>query len=210
MAVPDGGAPRSRRWRWVRLVAVAGGLLTIAIAVVAAVQYSHTPAILLEHPAAPQAPSSGRALTPYEEAHLTSASCPAIAVAARTGVWIEIPSLGVALPIIEGDGSNNIPDCKALHYPGTAPAGQPGNSYLYAHGLWGMFGELLYAHVGEAVLIHDYTTGTVQTLHISRLVGNVPWNDTSLIHVVSHTPLLTLQTCVGADLHSDRWVVQAA
>ena len=203
----DGGGSRSRRWRWVRHAAIAGGLLTITISVVAGVRYWRTPAILLQH--APPSPSAGRALTPYERAHLASAPCPQIAVADRSGAWIEIPALGVALPIIAGDGSNNIPDCKALHYPGTAPPGEPGNSYLYAHGLWGMFGELLYAKVGQAVIIHDYTTGTVQTLHISRLVGDVAWNDTSLIHQVSQTPLLTLQTCVGADLHSDRWVVQA-
>lgn len=207
MALPDGGRSRARRWRWVRRAAVAGGLLTTAVAVISAVQYSRTPAILLQH--APPSPSSEHPLTPYEKAHLASASCSSIPVAARTGPWIEIPALDVALPIVAGDGSNNIPDCKALHYPGTASPGQPGASYLYAHGLWGMFGELLYARVGQAVLIHDYTAGTEQTLHISRLVGDVAWNDTSLIHMASRTPLLTLQTCVGADPHSDRWVVQA-
>lgn len=174
----------------------------MAFAVVAAIQFSRTPAILLDN----QPPPSGHALTPYERAHAASARCPTVP---RTGLWIEIPSLGVALPIVEGDGSNNIPDCKAMHYPGTAISGQPGDSYLYAHGLWGMFGELLYARSGQAVILHDYTAGTTQTLHISRVVGDVAWNDASWIHTASSGPLLTLQTCVGADIHSDRWVVQA-
>jgi hypothetical protein len=46
-------------------------------------------------------------------------------------------------------------------------------------------------------------------MHISRVVGRTAWNDTSWITAFSPVPLLTLQTCVGADLHSDRWIVQA-
>ena len=128
----------------------------------------------------------------------------------RQGMWIEVPALKIALPVREGDGSDRIPQWVALHYPGTAAPGAPGNSYLYAHGLWGMFGGLLFAKVGDRVDLHDYSTGAVRTMHVSRVVGRTRWNDTSWIHEQTAAPTLTLQTCVDLDAHGDRYVVQAS
>ena len=193
--------PDARHWTWVRGVAILVGLATIAGGIVAAVLYMRTPAIKLQPPPA-------HIVSPYEQAHVASASGRGPA-APRRGLWIQIPALRVDLPIVEGNGSDTIPDWKALHYPGTAEPGNVGASYLYAHGLWGMFGGLLYAKDGEPVTLHDYTTGTVQTLHISRVVGDVSWDDISWLRLRSSAPLLTLQTCVGPDVHSDRWIVQA-
>ena len=124
-------------------------------------------------------------------------------------MWIGLPSLGIALRIRAGDGSDNIPDWVALHYPGTAVPGNSGNSYLYAHGLRGMFGTLLFAKPDEAVILHDYSTGVLRTLHISRVVGRIRWNDASWITQFSAVPMLTLQTCVGADILSARSLVEA-
>ncbi len=124
------------------------------------------------------------------------------------GLWIEIPDLGISLPIREGDASDRIPQWVALHYPGTAAPGAPGNSYLYAHGLWGMFGGLLFARVGDRVSLHDYTSGAVRAKRVSRVVGRTRWNDTSWIHQQTTAPTLTLQTCIDLDPHGDRFIVQ--
>ena len=133
----------------------------------------------------------------------------AVPVVPRTGVWIEMPSLGIALPVIKGDGSvNNIPLWKALVYPGTAWPGRPGNSYIYAHAQWGMFANLLYARVGDTGYIHDYGTGRVQTFHVSRVVGQIPWNDGTWLHYQSSRPTLTLQTCMDWTPKGKRFVVQ--
>jgi LPXTG-site transpeptidase (sortase) family protein len=192
---PPGGGSGST---FGRLLSILGGLAFAVFGVVLAVQYMQTPAILLDY---------SNPISPYAATHKASGSLPS---GPRSGLWIEIPDLKIALPIKDGDGSNNIPDWVALHYPGTAEPGQTGNSYLYAHGLMGMFGPLLFAKTGQQVTLHNYLTGSIQTLHITRVVGRVAYNDVSWIQEASSTPLLTLQTCVGADINTDRWVVQAA
>jgi LPXTG-site transpeptidase (sortase) family protein len=185
-------------WRpWARRFFVMAGLAGAVVGVVLAVQFMQTPALLLDQPGGP--------ISAYAASYGPSST---MSDAPRTGLWIEVPALSFALPIREGDGSDHIPDWVALHYPGTAAPGNAGNSYLYAHGLRGMFGTLLLAKDGEAVMLHDYTTGIVRTMHISRVVGRTRWNDVSWITTFSGVPMLTLQTCVGAETQSDRWVVQ--
>jgi LPXTG-site transpeptidase (sortase) family protein len=127
----------------------------------------------------------------------------------HTGLWVEIPALQIALPVREGDGSDRVPQWQALHYPGTVTPGMQGNSYLYAHGLWGMFGGLLFARSGDEVRLHDYRTGTSRVMHVTRVVGNVAWNDTRWIHVTAGQATLTLQTCVDDNLRGTRFIVQA-
>lgn len=132
------------------------------------------------------------------------------AAARRHGTWIEIPDLGIALPIQEGQVNGAIQPWVAEHFPTTVPPGQPGNSYLYAHGLWGMFGGLIWASRGQAVQIHDYETGRVLTFHVTRVIGAVRWNDYRWIDTPSAKPMLTLQTCLDYNPHGDRWIVEAA
>lgn len=127
----------------------------------------------------------------------------------HTGLWVQIPSLQIALPVREGDGGDAVPQWQALHYPGTAAPGTPGNSYLYAHGLWGMFGGLLFARTGDEVDLHDYGSGSTQVLHVSSIVGKVAWNDTRWIHSPAGQPTLTLQTCVDDNVRGSRFIVQA-
>jgi LPXTG-site transpeptidase (sortase) family protein len=127
----------------------------------------------------------------------------------HTGLWVQIPSLQIALPVHEGDGSDRVPQWQAMHYPGTVTPGTRGNSYVYAHGLWGMFGGLLFARAGDEVDLHDYGTGSTQVLHVSRVVGKVAWNDTRWIHAAAAQPTLTLQTCVDDNVHGSRYIVQA-
>jgi LPXTG-site transpeptidase (sortase) family protein len=207
------------RHRRVALVLMAAGVLLVGGSLVGLIAVASRPAVQLTH-ADPHAQASAPAAGPRDQATPTAtpqasgyaASRPVQQRPAqpRAGLWIEIPSLRISLPIREGDGrGDTAPQWEALHFPGTAKPGTPGNSYLYAHGLWGMFGALLYARRGDEVDVHDYGTAQVQRLHVSRVVGRIHWNDTSWIRYRSDRPTLTLQTCVDDDQHGDRFIVQA-
>jgi LPXTG-site transpeptidase (sortase) family protein len=185
--------------RWALRFIVTIGLAGVGFGVYRLIDYSLTPSVIAQG----QDPLTGGTLSNYDAQH-SFAAAPA---AKRIGLWIEIPSLRIALPVREGDGSDNVPSWVALHYPGTAYPGHNGNSALYAHGVRGMFGTLLLAKGGEEVLLHNYTTGSQQVLHVSRVVGLVRWNDVSWIYAPSNTPMLTLQTCVNIHKMDDRWMV---
>jgi LPXTG-site transpeptidase (sortase) family protein len=201
-----------------RRVAAAVGVVIVAVSSAALIYQAVTPAAILGHadphgdgiagwipglqafagPSAGSGSSQNRAPGPSP-----------VALPPRTGVWIEMPVLGIALPLAKGDGSvNNIPLWKALVYPGTSWPGKPGNSYIYAHAQWGMFANLLYARVGDTGYIHDYGTGKVQTFHVSKVVGQIAWNDGTWLHYESSRPTLTLQTCVDWTAKGKRYVIQ--
>ena len=183
--------------------------------------FATTPAVMLQH-RDPHPGSSNAGLSdviaplinvssePPAASPPPVAPAPAAAqVPQRSGLWIEAPALHIALPLVQGDGSDQIPQWVALVYPGTAQPGSPGNSYIYAHGYWEMFGGLLYARVGDAVYLHDYSTGSVVTFRINRVIGRTNAADVSWIKWRSSLPVLTLQTCTGYSPTSDRYIVQA-
>src|SRR5579884_1029201 len=128
-ALPGERSRFSRLLHIGRILAVLASFALVVTGILFALSYMNTPALVVEHPNGP--------ISQYAAAH---PSGPCAFPATRTGMWIEIPALEIDLPVREGDGSDNIPHCVALHYPGTAEPGDAGNSYLYAHGLWGMFG----------------------------------------------------------------------
>jgi LPXTG-site transpeptidase (sortase) family protein len=128
--------------------------------------------------------------------------------APRSGLWIELPGLSIALPIEKGDGSDKIPQWKALVFPGTSWPGEPGNSYVYAHGYWEMFGPLLYAQPGDLAYLHNYDTGSVLNMRVSRVVGRVAYNDSRWLAIKTAAPTVTLQTCVDYNPKGDRYIVQ--
>ena len=198
-------------------------MLTIVVSSAALIYQAVTPAPILGHPdphgdgilskvpglQGPQANAAPQASAAPGSATNHMPSPTAVALPPRTGLWIEMPALGIALPLAKGDGSvNNIPLWKALVYPGTAWPGKPGNSYIYAHAQWGMFANLLYARVGDTGYIHDYGTGKVQTFHVSRVVGQIPYNDGTWLHYTASRPTLTLQTCMDWKSTGKRFVVQ--
>lgn len=204
------------------VIAVLGVLLT-AGGLYLTVFALRAPTVMLDH-APPADRSSGvpavlvplisrlpARLAPGTALSLNAPKAPPRAAAAerRHGTWIDIPGLGVDLPVHDGVLGGPIPYWAALRYPGSSAPGDAGNSYLYAHGLWGMFGGLIWARVGDPVYIHDYDSGKVLTFHVSRVVGEVRWDDFRWIHAGSSRPMLTLQTCVDYDPHGDRWIVQA-
>jgi len=149
------------------------GLLVAAAAAGGIAHYEMTPTPVLGHADPHSSGAAGlvqRALSgsdgliaslPGASGAPAEAATPAAVTGAtpRSGLWIEMPALSIALPIQRGNGSNNIPQWKALVYPGTAWPGEAGNSYVYAHGYWEMFGPLLYAKPGDAAYLHNYDTG---------------------------------------------------
>ena len=203
-----------------RRVAIVVGALIVAVSSAALIYQAVTPAPILGHPdphgdgILAQVPGlqaiEGLGSSPAPATTRNHMPAPtAVALPPRTGVWIEMPALGIALPVLKGNGSvNNIPLWKAFVYPGTSWPGKPGNSYIYAHGQWGMFGNLLYARVGDTGYIHDYGTGKVQTFHVSRVVGQVAYNDARWLQYQAGRPTLTLQTCVDWTPKGKRFVVQ--
>ena len=76
-------------------------------------------------------------------------------------------------------------------------------------GAIGLVWAVKIAYSPRPLILHNYTTGVLRTMHISRVVGRVKWNDASWITQFSPVPMLTLQTCVDADIQSDRWIVRA-
>ena len=64
------------------------------------------------------------------------------------------------------------------------------------------------ARVGDAGYIHDYGSGKVQTFHVSRVVGQVRYNDGTWLHYQASRPTLTLQTCMDWKPTGNRYIVQ--
>src|SRR5437588_13122903 len=93
------------------VIAVLGALL-IAVGSFLAVDFARTPAVVLQHPRSPapiqQAVASLaqrlQAISPYARTH----SAPPRPPQPRRGTWIEVPALGIDLPLAQGDGSNRI------------------------------------------------------------------------------------------------------
>lgn len=202
-----------RRLVWPAALATVGTVL-VGVGVYLALTLTRVPAVVVEHPGSqaglPEqvaATLSNRllAISPYARSH----TAPPRPAQARRGLWIQVPAVGIDLPVRPGDGTDNIPDWTALVYPGTAAPGAPGNSYIYAHGIWGMFGGLLLTRPGQHVYLHDYTTGHAADFVISRVVGRVGYDDLRWLDATSATPLLTLQTCIGWDVKGDRFIVLA-
>jgi LPXTG-site transpeptidase (sortase) family protein len=121
-------------------------------------------------------------------------------------VRIRVPSLGIDLPIIEGDGVD-VPLYRAAHYPGSAWPGQGSNIYLYAHARAGMFLNLWDARSGDVVYL-DLASGGTRTYVVDQVLGSVPWDDTALLGPTSREQL-TLQTCLSYGDTAPRFVVIA-
>lgn len=118
------------------------------------------------------------------------------------------PKLGIDLLIKPGDGGLHPPAVPiAFQYPHTAPVGQPGNTYLYAHDRGGMFGGLHTAHIGDVVIV---ALSPSQKLYfqITEIHGAVAWNDLEWLRP-SDDVRLTLQTCNYSGDYDPRFVVVA-
>ena len=128
------------------------------------------------------------------------------------GYRIQIPRLGIDLPIQEGDVRRDIdlaqtPENVAFHLPGTAIPGGSSNTYLYAHARRGMFLSLWDARPGDEVLIS--TPDRDLLVYVIRdVLPRVPPTDVS-VAAPTPTERLTLQTSTGPDPENPRFVVFA-
>jgi hypothetical protein len=132
------------------------------------------------------------------------------AVPAAPTYRIEIPRLGINLPIAEGDVPRDVdraqtPNFWAFHLPGTSMFG-PGNTYIYAHARVGMFLSLWDARVGDVVIVRT-PNGTREYL-VEEVHPRVPPTEVSWAGPTQDTRL-TLQTSTGPYGTDPRFVVIA-
>lgn len=129
------------------------------------------------------------------------------------GYRIQLPRLGIDLPIAEGDLERDVvvqqtPENFAFHFPGTAIPGTVGNSYIYAHARRGMFLALWYARVGDRVTIAT-PAGVELRFVVTEVHPRVSPQDTSWLQP-SGDERITLQTSTGPSREDPRFVVIAA
>ncbi|HZS15944.1 MAG TPA: sortase [Candidatus Dormibacteraeota bacterium] len=115
--------------------------------------------------------------------------------------------LDVDLAIKPGDGKAPPVQPIAFIYPNTAPLGQPGNTYLYAHDRRGMFLGLHHAQVGD-VLVVEMSPGDKRYYQITEIHADVRWNDLEWLQP-SKDNRITLQTCNYSGDYDPRFVVVA-
>lgn len=128
------------------------------------------------------------------------------------GYRIQIPRLGIDLPIAEGDIARDIdqqktPESFAFHLPGTAIPGEGSNTYLYAHARTGMFLTLWNAKPGDEVFISTPDLRVLKYVIVETHPRVAP-DDVSW---VQPTPgeRLTLQTSTGPNPTDPRYVAIA-
>lgn len=125
---------------------------------------------------------------------------------AHDGLRIQLPQLGINLPIVEGDGYN-APLYEAAHYPGSAWPGDPARSIIYAHARTGMFGPLFSAKVGDQVVI-DRPGGAPLDYVIKQYYPSWPITDTSILQPLNQDELVLI-TCTTYNYNDPRIVAVA-
>ncbi len=115
--------------------------------------------------------------------------------------------LDIDLAVKPGDGKAPPVQPIAFTYPNTAPLGQPGNTYLYAHDRRGMFLGLHHAKVGDVVVV-EMSPGDKRYYQITEIHSDVRWNDLEWLRPSSDNRI-TLQTCNYSGDYDPRFVVVA-
>ena len=152
------------------------------------------------------------ASTPINSSPINSSPPPTVGPI-PDGYRIEVPRLGIDLPITEGDIQRDVvvqqtPENFAFHFPGTAIPGTIGNSYIYAHARRGMFLSLWNARLGDQVTVTT-PAGAALKFVVTEVHPRVSPEDTSWIQP-SPDERLTLQTSTGPNRGDPRFVVIAA
>lgn len=191
-----------------RLLTVIGiAAFAIGIALIARPQATTAPVVPMTPLAAsPSANSAPNAASP------TVAPPDAAFPPLPDGYRIQIPRLGIDLPMQEGDVERDAveqrtPEGYAFHLPGTAIPGAGANSYIYAHARRGMFLTLWNARVGDDVWI---STPDGRALHyvVTEIHPRVAPDDVSWARP-DPPDHLTLQTSTGPNPGDPRFVVIA-
>jgi len=198
-----------------RVVAVAIAALALALGTVVALgsgglsparsPQGTTGAVATATASSPVAPTDALA-TP-----LPSESSPSVAPSSPrpTGVVavrIEIPRLGINLPIIEGDGAE-APIGLAAHFPGTAWPDAGSNTYLYGHAQEGMFLALWEVRTADEILL-TLANRQQRCFTVAEIIPEAPWDAVSLLMPTDHERL-TLQTSTSYTPTAPRFIVIA-
>ena len=194
------------------LPVIAGlGLILAGVLLVAGVRPLDTPAAiatLIQRPSVGAASPLARASDAATTATATRDPRAPIAL----GYRIQIPRLGIDLPVEEGDIVRDIeqqktPEWFALHLPGSAIPGQGSNTYLYAHARTGMFLTLSKARPGDEVFISTpdlkVLKYVIRDVHPRVAVDDVSWVQPTA------SEQLTLQTSTGPNPKDPRYVAVA-
>ncbi|MGH2950146.1 MAG: sortase, partial [Solirubrobacteraceae bacterium] len=128
------------------------------------------------------------------------------------GYRVQIPRLGIDLPIQEGVIQRDIvdqqtPEQYAFRLPLTGIPGFGTNTYLYAHARRGMFLSLWEARPGDEVFVST-PDGRALKYVVSEVHSRVQPTDMSWLQRTP-TERLTLQTSTGANSGDPRFVVVA-
>ncbi|MGI8610431.1 MAG: sortase [Candidatus Dormibacteria bacterium] len=123
------------------------------------------------------------------------------------GMRIQVPELGIDLPVVPGDGVN-APLYKAVLDPFLAEPGAGKRSMIYAHAQTGMFGPLFNTRVGQHVIIRRPNKADLQYV-ITEYHPRWPVNDLSPLQA-KDTEQLVLVTCTTYNLNDPRQVVFAS
>ena len=166
-------------------------------------------------PTALTAPSTTASPPPQmtaEAPHATAAATEALGGPIPEGFRIQIPRLGIDLPIQEGDLKRDVegqrtPEGYAFHLPGTAIPGQNGNTFLYAHARRQMFLALWNARPGDEIFVR-VPDGGVLAYVVRDVLPRVAPTDLSATQP-SSTEQLTLQTSTGPRPGDPRFIVVA-
>lgn len=131
------------------------------------------------------------------------------------GARIEIPRLGIALPLVWGDVVRDVPragyagdtpEGVALLFPGSSPPGAGGNTYIYSHARTGMFLALWTVRPGDLVVIR--WNDAELRYAVDRVIPRVDPADTTWLEP-SGREQLTLQTSTGPRASDPRFVAVA-
>ena len=186
-----------------RLVLAACGAIFIAFG-----------AFLITHPSPQSAPAA--VATASVSAAVPSTATPSASATPvppiPLGYRIQIPRLGIDLPIQEGDIARDTVDLQtpegwAFHLPGTAIPGSGANSYLYAHARRGMFITLWNAAIGDEIWIST-PDGKRLRYVVNEIHPRVPPEEVSWA-VMTPPDRLTLQTSTGPNPGDPRFIVVA-
>jgi LPXTG-site transpeptidase (sortase) family protein len=165
-------------------------------------------------------PMAARTIAPSTaspSAQLGQTASPTVTRDPRTpippGYRIQIPRLGIDLPILEGDIARDIeqqktPENFAFHLPGTGIPGSGSNTYLYAHARTGMFLTLWNARPGDEVFISTPDLKVLKYV-IQETHPRVAPDDVSWVQPTA-SERLTLQTSTGPNPSDPRYVAFAA
>ena len=124
----------------------------------------------------------------------------------RSPTRLVIQSIGVDVPVVEGDGWEQLKR-GAGHHIGSANPGERGNCFISGHNdIYGeIFRDLEEVKAGDQIVVHADEQPYVYIVRTTRIVEP---DDVSVMYPTS-TPILTLLTCYPYMVDSHRLVVIA-